>query len=105
MSDVAAVRLSFAALIEARRGLEAVLHQATGLPSADPPTIVGAARLAAILDGVGELANSVNQQARTNLEQVISALDVIVLTFATTDEGLAQLALGTDRNIGTEPGS
>lgn len=105
MSDVAAIRCSFAALIETRRSLESVFQQALALPLVDPPWVSGGSRLNAVLDGIGELANAANQQARTNLDQLISALDVIVLTFATTDEGLAQLALGVDRNIGTRPRS
>jgi hypothetical protein len=105
MSDVAAIRCSFTALVDARRSLEAVLDHAVALPSVDAPLIAGGSRLTAVLDGIGGLANSVNQQARTNLDQLISALDLIALTFATTDEGLAQLALGTERNIETRPGS
>lgn len=102
VNSVSMVRLSFAALVETRRSLERVLSEAMSLPSVDPPRIVGGSRLTTIVDGVGELVNAANRQARTDLDQLIGALDVIVLTFVTTDEGLAQLALGTNRNIGAE---
>lgn len=102
MNSAQTVRFSFAALVETRRSLERVLSEATSLPPVDAPRIVGGSRLTTILDGIGELVTTANQHARTDLDQLIGSLDVIVLTFATTDEGLAQLALGSNRNIGAE---
>ena len=104
MSNAVEIRIAFASLAEAMHRLKALAGCAASLPTLNPPGLERAPSLFQAFDQLVHRTDLLQARVEGDLTQLGRAVEQILYRFATTDLGLAQLALGDDRHIGLEQG-